>query len=190
MAGVAGPMLRRSPAHGARFLGGLAAGGAAGGAVLAVPVYLIGRLLGPLPLSVRVFGLVLVGLVLAVADLRQRTPHVWRQVPQSLWSRLSPGSLGLTWGFDLGLLFTTQKTTSLIWMALAALVLLQPSLAGVALIGISVLAVLAVAIASVGGGAERRVDPKWSTKWVTHVRWGSGALLLVATAATASLTVG
>src|SRR3954471_20098644 len=125
MTGVAGPLLRNVGlrARGVRFLVGLAVGGAAGGAVLAVPVYLLGRLLEPLPAWVRLGLLAAVCCLLAVADFAQRTPHVWRQVPQGLVNKLPSGSLGLAWGFDLGLLFTTQKTTSLVWVTLAALIL-------------------------------------------------------------------
>jgi hypothetical protein len=35
-----------------------------------------------------------------------------------------PGRLGFIWAFDLGLLVTTQKTTSLLWIGLAGAVLL------------------------------------------------------------------
>src|SRR5690348_1476054 len=105
MAGVAGPMWQRSRAQGARFLAGLAVGGVASGLVLAVVVFLFGRLAErALPLPVRVGVLVALAVGLGVADLAGRTPHVWRQVPQRLFHKLPPGLLGLTWGFDLGLL--------------------------------------------------------------------------------------
>ena len=115
MAGVAGPMMRRTRAGAARFLAGLTVGGIAGGLVLSLPVYLLGSALtSVMPLTGRVLLLAAICAVLAWADLRHRTPHVWRQVPQGLVRTLPPGSLGVVWGFDLGLLFTTQKTTSLI----------------------------------------------------------------------------
>jgi hypothetical protein len=186
MTGVAGPLLRnpRLRAGGIRFLAGLTIGGAAGGAVLAVPVYLLGRLLGPLPAWVRLTLLVAVCVVLAVADFAQRTPHVWRQVPQALVNKLSPGSLGLVWGFDLGLLFTTQKTTSLVWVTLAALVLLEPGLAAVVLIGVSIVATLVMAALAMGAGADDRTSPGWSRKWFRHIRRGSAVVIAAVTAVT------
>jgi hypothetical protein len=186
MTGVAGPLLRntRTRVRGVRFLVGLAIGGAAGGAVLAVPVYLLGRLVQPLPAGVRLTLLVAVCVLLAVADFTQRTPHVWRQVPQQLVNKLPSGSLGLTWGFDLGLLFTTQKTTSMVWVAMAALVLLEPSLAAVALIGVSVVATLVVAAMSLTAGADDRPSPNWSRKWLKHIRRGSAVVIVAVTAVT------
>ena len=187
MTGVAGPLLRntRTRARGVRFFIGLAIGGAAGGAVLAVPVYLLGRLLQPLPIWVRLTLLAAVCVLLAVADFTQRTPHVWRQVPQSLVNKLPSGSLGLAWGFDLGLLFTTQKTTSMVWVAMAALVLLEPSLAAAVLIGVSVAATLVMAAMSVTEGADYRTSLNfWSKKWLKHVRWGSAVVIVAVTAVT------
>jgi len=174
----------RTRARGVRFLIGLAIGGAAGGAVLAVPVYLLGRLLQPLPVWVRLTLLAAVCVLLAVADLTQRTPHVWRQVPQQLVNKLGSGSLGLAWGFDLGLLFTTQKTTSMVWVAMAALVLLQPSLAAAVLIGVSVVATMVIAAMSLTAGADDRTSPNWSRKWLRHVRRGSAVVIVAVTAVT------
>ncbi|MBE1492785.1 hypothetical protein [Plantactinospora soyae] len=130
MAGVAGPMLRHDRAGAIRFLLGLLIGGLAGSVVLAVPFYVLGRLTEALLTEqVRwvVFGVVVV--VAGVVDLTLRTPHVQRQVPQRLVRTLKPGPLGLVWGVDLAMLFTTQKTTSLLWVALAGLVLVAPGLA-------------------------------------------------------------
>jgi len=187
MTGVAGPLLRntRTRARGVRFLLGLTIGGAAGGAVLAVPVYLLGRLLAPLPVWVRLTLLAAVCVLLAVADFKQRTPHVWRQVPQGLVNRLPSGSLGLAWGFDLGLLFTTQKTTSLVWVALASLLLLEPSLATAVLISVSVVGTLAMAASSLTAGADDRTSLNfWSRKWLKHVRRGSAVVIVAVTAVT------
>jgi hypothetical protein len=185
MAGVAGPLLRQSRASGLRFLSGLTLGGAAGGLVLAVPVYVIGSTLGSVvPRPARLVVLLVLCTALAVADLRQRTPHVWRQVPQSLARTLPPGSRGLAWGFDLGLLFTTMKSTSLIWASMAALLLLRPSLAAVALVAITVVVSLTSAAASLGG-AENRISTQWGARWLTPVRRASGTLLLTLVLATA-----
>jgi hypothetical protein len=134
MAGVAGPMLRHDRAGAVRFLLGLLIGGLAGSLVLAVAVYLLGLLtveVLPEPVRVVMFGLVVV--VFGVVDLTLRTPHVQRQVPQSLVRTMKPGMLGVVWGLDLAMLFTTQKTTSMVWVALAGLVLVAPGLAPVVL---------------------------------------------------------
>ncbi|HEX6681242.1 MAG TPA: hypothetical protein VF062_00490 [Candidatus Limnocylindrales bacterium] len=177
MAGVAGPMLRRSRAAGARFLAGLLAGGAAGALVLALPVYLLGMLAGLLPQSARLVILLVTCALLGLADLSGRTPHMWRQVPQQLVNRLPPGALGLAWGFDLGLMVTTQKTTSLIWGTIAAVVLLRPSLAAPALVGIATVATLTVVLFSAGG-----IEPeaRRSKRWLMYARRSSGAVMLTA----------
>lgn len=187
MAGVAGPMLRRSRAAGARFLTGLTMGGVAAGAMLAVPTYLLGTLAGGvLPERTRVAVLAGVCAVLGAADLASRTPHVWRQVPQRLQDVLPPGSLGAAWGFDLGLLFTTQKTTSLLWVTLAALVLLAPGASGAVLAGTAAVAALVVALAAI------RFDPfadstgERARRWFRWARRASGAVILVLFAVTAA----
>ena len=108
MAGVAGPMLRRSRTAAARFLAGLAIGGVAAGLLLAVPTYLLGAVVrGLLPEPARLVVLAAVCGLFALADLALPTPQVWRQVPQRLQDVLPPGALGAAWGFDLGLLVTT-----------------------------------------------------------------------------------
>jgi hypothetical protein len=109
MAGVAGPMLRTRRGAGTRLLAGLLAGELAAGAVLAGPAFLLGTALrGALPLQARLCAIAALCVLFAVADLANRTPQVQRQVPESLIWRLPPGTLGLAWGFDLGLLVTTQ----------------------------------------------------------------------------------
>ncbi|MFJ8544423.1 hypothetical protein ACIRFH_20790 [Streptomyces sp. NPDC093586] len=87
--------------------------------------------------------------VFGVADLANRTPHIWRQVPQEHVRTMPPGMLGLTWGFDLGLLFTTQKSTSLTWGVLAAAVLLHPGSSPLLLVGMALVGVAAVTVRSV-----------------------------------------
>ena len=180
MAGVAGPMLQRSRASGARFLAGLAVGGIAAGLVLAVPLYLAGHLAGRLaPVSAREALLVGLAFVLALADLTGRTPHVWRQVPQSLVRSLPPGTLGLTWGFDLGLLVTTQKASSLLWLSIAAVTLLDPGLAPAALVAFSLAATLGVIILSMTAWTVvARGGLGWT--WIRRTRWATGAAMLAA----------
>jgi len=176
MAGVAGPLfLAQSRWKAARFLAGLAVGGAVGGLLLAIPVYLVGLLAGALPLRVRFVLLTVVCVAFGVADLRDRTPHIWRQVPQAFVRSLSPGLLGLVWGFDLGLLVTTQKTTSLIWVAGAAVLLLRPDLAAVTLVSVATVAIAAVTVNTL-----TRVLPRERNimTWLRYLRWISGTLLL------------
>ena len=179
MAGVAGPMWQRSRADGTRFLLGLAVGGVSAGLVLAVPVYLIGHLAGRvLPVPVRVGLLVVLAVALGVADLTGRTPHVWRQVPQKLVRTLPPGTLGLTWGFDLGLLVTTQKTSSLLWLSVAAVTLLDPALAPGALVGLSLVATAGVvALSLTAWTVVMKGGLGWA--WIRRARWVTGTTMLV-----------
>ncbi|MCX5066987.1 hypothetical protein OOJ91_14140 [Micromonospora lupini] len=191
MAGVAGPMLRDDRWGGTRFLLGLLVGGILGAAVLAVPFYLLATgVTAVLPEAVRVGLVIVVALGFGVADLRQRTPHVWRQVPQSLVRTLPPGSLGVVWGFDLALLFTTQKTTSFLWVALAALVLLSPAALPTTLIVVAVLAVLSMVALSIRKPTTTPIDEEKGRRWQDWqriIRRWSGATLLVAAVAQASL---
>jgi hypothetical protein len=178
-------MLQRAKAEAVRFLAGLLVGGVVGATILALPLYLAGRMLGALPGWASLTTAVVLFVVLGVADLRQRTPHVWRQVPQSLWHRLTPGWLGVVWGFDLALLFTTQKTTSLIWACVVAVVLLKPSLVAVVLIAISVMSTVLVVVSTVTPGAVTRTGVEWSGTWVSRIRRGSGLLILAGATAVA-----
>jgi hypothetical protein len=180
MAGVAGPMRSRSRADAARFLIGLTVGGVAAGLLLAVPVYLAGYVAGQLlPASVRAGLLIAVAVGLGVADLLGRTPHVWRQVPQKLVRELPPGTLGLTWGFYLGLLVTTQKASSLLWVSIAAVVLLDPGLAPVALVAFSLVATAGiVALTMTVWSIVMRGGLGW--EWIRRARWVTGATMLAA----------
>jgi hypothetical protein len=178
MAGVAGPMLQRSRVRTAHFLTGLAVGGVSAGLVLTIPVYLAGQLAGRLlPVPARAGLVVGLSLVFGLADLFGRTPHVWRQVPQQFVRMLPPGILGLTWGFDLGLLVTTQKTSSLLWLSIAAVALLDPALAPAALVGFSLVATAAVVILSVT--AWKVVgEGKLGWAWIRRTRRVTGATML------------
>jgi hypothetical protein len=153
--------------------------------------WLLGTVVGALlPATARWLQLAAVCLVLGVADLTDRTPHVWRQVPQALVRRLPPGALGLAWGFDLGLLVSTQKTASLIWVALAATVLVQPSSAPLTVTVVAVVASLSIAVASIGVAEDRILRLGREDAWRRRLRLGTGlitlalAVLAAATAAT------
>jgi hypothetical protein len=149
MAGVAGPQLRVDVRAGTRFLIGLAVGGAIAGLLLALPVFLLGQAVGQVASEQVRLGIVAtLAFIFGILDLAGRTPHVWRQVPQRLWHVLAPGRLGLVWGADLGLLVTTQKTTSLLWLSIPAVALLRPGFVPATLVTLSLIATLVVAAAS------------------------------------------
>src|SRR5919108_4692328 len=115
MAGVSGPLHRGRVGARSRFLLGLAAGGVLSSLFVALTAWLLGTLVqAVVPPAARLLLLALACLAFGLADLTDRTPQVWRQVPASLVHRLPPGTLGAVWGADLGLLFTTKKTVSLI----------------------------------------------------------------------------
>jgi hypothetical protein len=179
MAGVAGPMLRHRRGAGVRLLAGLLAGEIAAGALLAVPAFLLGEgLHAVLGLQARLWTLAALCVFFGVADLANRTPRMWRQVPEHLIDRLPPGTLGLAWGFDLGLLFTTQKATSLIWVAIAAAVLLDPPLAAALIVGIAVLASMAVVAYSLWWRPGAGHPAAWALRG-GQVRHASGVAILI-----------
>ncbi|MDI2131064.1 hypothetical protein [Yinghuangia seranimata] len=188
MAGVAGPMLQRSKLQGTRFLLGLLVGGLGAAALLASIAYGLGELIAwAVPTLGRQIAAGLVLLVLGIADARDRTWHVWRQVPQAYVRKLAPGRLGLVWGFDLGLLFTTQKSTSLTWGALVGVVLLAPSSAWLVLPGMTTVGMAVISVRSIWFMLTR---PSWrgdrGRRWHGRVRLLSGAgLVVLAAAATA-----
>jgi hypothetical protein len=180
MAGVSGPLLRRDRAGGTRFLIGLTAGGMVAGIVLALPAYLLGSLAqAVLPLHLRLWLVAAACVAFGVADLADRTPHVWRQVPQRFVHRLTPGTLGVTWGFDLGLLFTTQKVTSLIWVATMGVVLLEPAVAAVLLVGVSLVSSVTVTLWSMSERTSGLAKGRRERWWVRNIRRTSGIALLV-----------
>jgi hypothetical protein len=186
MTGVASPMLRRTRSGGSRFLAGLVVGGAVAGIMLSVPAYLLGTVIHTLvPAQGRVVVLLALLAVLGVADLLRRTPHVRRQVPERFVWKLPPGVLGLVWGFDLGLLFTTQKTTSLVWVAVAAVVLLGPSMSAVVLVSIAVAASLAIVAWSVTDRTGSFGITRNHGRWLGFVRPASGLVILALFATTA-----
>lgn len=117
MVGVSSPLFRVAGAS--RFYLGLAGG------MLSAALFL-GALLIPIslaaknvPIGQRVWIVAGLGVVFGCTDLISRTPQVWRQVPQRFALQgLSRGTLGAVYGADMGLLVTTQKVTSLLWLAI------------------------------------------------------------------------
>jgi hypothetical protein len=186
MAGVSGPMLR-DRRGGIRFLGGLGAGELAGGLVVGLVTYLLGTMIAAITTqSVRLGIVGVLGVLLAAADVAGKTPQARRQVPQRLvQSGLSPAALGVTYGFDLGLLVTTRKAASLGWFALAAVTLLKPAFAPVLVIVMAATTVLVIAIWSFAAGRNPggRLQNAW---WKGHRGW---LRMVRALSATAILTV-
>jgi hypothetical protein len=171
-------MLRDRPREGWRFLAGFGAGLAVAAALISVPLLLLTSVAALVPDTVR--GLTLVALLvgLGVADLFNRTPHVWRQVPQRFARELSPGRLGFIWACDLGLLVTTQKTTSLLWIGLAGLVLAgTPLLVVLAVILVSTVFGIGVAALTLASFGSTLTVPGYS-QWVPWLRKASGTAAL------------
>lgn len=153
MVGVSGPAWKFHPREALRLLVGLAIGMAASGALIATILPAASYALSvPLSASVREELAMVIGTLLAVADLTGHTPQVARQVPQRFARELLPGRRGLAWGVDLGLLVTTRKSSSLIWFALiGAVVMGPPSVAAYAVLvcfGIYVLGLLVLTLAA------------------------------------------
>jgi hypothetical protein len=176
MAGVAGPMLRRSRPQGTRFLMGLLTGGVFASVLLAPVLFSLGivleQLLSPTP---RYVGSGLALGALGLLDIANRTPHIWRQVPQALVRTLPPWRLGAVWGFDLSMLFTTQKSTSLTWSALLGTAFISPTSAWWVLIGMTVTSVAVIASRSVHFAIRGPSDMgDWLQWWFTPMRRASG----------------
>jgi hypothetical protein len=182
MTGVAGPMLRQQRSQAYRFLLGLAIGGLLASLALAFVAWVVGSSLAKLaPTHVRVLLLAGVCALFGVADLLNRTPHPWRQVPQSLIRTLPPGQVALAWGFDMGLLFTTQKVVSLLWAAFAAVVLVAPNAGPVVLGSAAFLSSLTIAAWTLGGGQGARTSGEGVRRnrvWTRRVRALSGLVLI------------
>jgi hypothetical protein len=178
-------MLRYDRAGGIRLLAGLVAGEVAAAVLLAVPGYLLAIAAhAAFSTRVRLWVVAVACVVFAVADLANRTPHVWRQVPQSFIRQLPPGLRGIAWGFDLGLLFSTQKVASLVWLGiLAAILILSPGMAAAVIIGIAVLSGMAIVALSVphrGGVGGASFKPV-----LRRARFASGLAMLALFALTA-----
>lgn len=183
MAGVAGPMTQMGAAgrkSTAQFLIGLLVGELV--TALLISIFLGGvaaslQLLLPSP-SLRLAIIAVAGIGFGVADLLDRTPHIWRQVPQDYVHTLSPGIRGLIWGADLGLLVTTQKTTSLLWFGLVAAVLAGPQVVVVALVTSAVFGVGIIAVLTI-----KNIIPRPGTRRflkLTRIASGVGMIIVVA----------
>ncbi|TAN32070.1 hypothetical protein EPN29_10120 [bacterium] len=185
MTGVASPMLKAFPARGVRFVTGLLVGGVAAGLLLSLAVYLIGSsAVALLPSRNRLLIVAGIAMTLGIADVIGRTPSINRQVPQRMVRSVPAGFLGLTYGFDLGLLFTTQKTTSLIWLAIAMALLLEPASSPLILLAIALGAAgIVVLVSFILNGDMARIEGPLLINGrhlsvVDHIRKGTGLLIL------------
>jgi hypothetical protein len=174
-------MLADSAVAGRRFLIGLTLGSLAGSAVLASVAVVAGLGLHDVavPTDARRMALVALAVVLGVADVLNRTPQAQRQVPQRLVRELPPGMLGTVWGFDLGLIVTTKKVTSLWWLAIAGLILVEPQLLPIAIPFGAVLTALSIVSWSIRVRGRTLCLMKRQRSWVTQLRVASGTLMLV-----------
>jgi hypothetical protein len=176
MVGVSGPMLAYSTARGRRFMFGLTAGSLVGSALLAAVAVAAGFGLSKagIPADFRRAALIALALTLGIADIANRTPQLWRQVPQQLVRMLSPGVLGVVWGIDLGLIFTTKKVTSLWWLAIIGLMLVKPELLIVTVPAGAVLTALAIWAWSLRVKDNTACMMKHQRRLITQLRMASG----------------
>lgn len=182
MAGVAGPMLAHDPPAARRFLLGLGTGILTGSLLLLGLGLLAGSVLGMIRVSTdtRLVAAAAVAAGLAAADLAGRTPQLWRQVPQRLVRELPPGMLGLTWGIDLGLLVTTKKAGSLLWLAIAGPVLIRPQLLELTIPLSGVVSILAIVYWSIRVKGDVRCLTGRRHALAKKVRNGSATALVIA----------
>jgi len=193
MVGVSGPLFAESAAQGRRFMIGLTLGSLAGGVILATAAAVVGIGLARtgLPLGARLVMLIGVALILGLADLANRTPQWFRQVPQRLVRELSPGTLGVVYGVDLGLIVTTKKVTSLWWLAIAGLALVSPVLLVIAVPVGAVATSLAVWSWSLRiKGDTACLFRKNQRNWITQLRLMSGTAMIAAAGLFVVLLVG
>jgi hypothetical protein len=191
MVGVSGPLLAESRRDGTRFLLGLTLAGVAGSAMLAtVGVTLSMALQHALPMQGRLLALAGWAVLCGLADLADRTPQLFRQVPQRLVREFSPGVLGTVWGFDLGLIVTTKKVTSLGWLAIGGAILINPALVPVCVISIGLTTSLAVALWASRIRNDTQCLVKRRRPWMTRTRMFSGSALLAVAVLAAGLAAG
>jgi hypothetical protein len=191
MVGVSGPLLADSVRDGTRFLLGLTIAGIAGSAMLAtVAVTFSLALQRALPFEGRLFVLAGLAMLFGLADLADRTPQLFRQVPQRLVRELRPGMLGSVWGFDLGLIVTTKKVTSLGWLAICGMMLVRPGLVPLCVISIGLTTSMSVVLWSARIRNDTQCLVKRRRPWMTRTRRFSGFTLLAVAVLTAGLAVG
>lgn len=199
MVGVSAPLRHEAPTKCLRLLIGLGIGLLAASGVLAAAatsaIAAATRITGStVNVSIAAAAIGILGLL----DMADRTPHTWRQVPQlNLTGEFPALRVGLVWGFDLGLVFTTQKATSLLW---AGMIFASTSVSpfGVAALLLAHASVFWVRVATgnLGGTLNRMrergtTDPVLLNRSRRRNRAGSGSfLLLVALLLASPLSIG
>ena len=178
MAGVAGPMFRRNRRDGVRFLTGFAIGQLTSALFLSVAIIAVGMVVSYiLPWQIRIAVFAAGAILLALADKTGHTPQVARQVPVDLYHRLEAGPLGFAWGMDVGLLFTTQKTSSMPWVGLLAATTLLPIGALPMLMSLSLASVVSLFIAVIGWKRNSEWNAKKYFSRLRLLRFTSAALI-------------
>lgn len=183
MVGVTNPLFRVPGS--VRFHAGFTIGMLTSALFLSMLLVPLNLALGAAPTRSRVIVFSALAAALAIFDLLGRTPQLVRQVPQRFGLQGLPfGRLGIIYGADVGLYLTTQKTTSLLWVAILGSVLLGPPTAVAATL-ITVAAVYPLAIAVLSAlGQEDIIDfTFWSGRTRTWTRMAQllGAILLLGT---------
>lgn len=188
MVGVTSPLFRHGDIRGGLALAGwYVVGTALAGAVVFGAVTVVSVGVSALPSETRYLVVAPCLVVLLVLDLLGRTPRVDRQTFQRL-SHLPPAVRGFVWGVDIGLLFTTIKVTSLVWVVL----LLSAADPGHALLAVGVfygayLAAEAVAVAlDLGLGPARVFSALQRPGFRLSARFVSAVVLVPVIAAAVS----
>jgi len=169
MVGVSRPLAKAEGHRRSVFFIGYTVGALLSALFLGLVIFSLGSALEVLvPRSARLSAFAVTLALLGTLDLFGRTPQIVRQTPQYLAGRMPPGWLGFVYGGDIGLHFTTQKTTSLLWGGLLGLFFIAPEFSVAALIMASVVNALVLA------SAARSALP---TTWAG---WGRVSVLKVA----------
>lgn len=185
MVGVSNPSIDSGRAW--RFLTGILLGHLFAALALMLLLFPLNEIVDFIPLPARRTVAAMATIMLGVADLVDRTPHVWRQVPQRLYLQgLGPALLGVTYGLDMGTHVSTQKVSSLPWVTLSVAVLLGDSFeVAVALLLPAVLLPLTIAFLAYTRQTQLTNHTYWGrrgSEWRQMIRRGTGSLAIATSA--------
>jgi len=125
MVGVASPLFRVRGAI--KFHAGFALGNLSSALFLSALLIPVSLVVASIALPIRAAVVTAIIVVCAILDSLDRTPQRRRQVPQRFGLQGLPyGHLGFVYGVDVGLHATTQRTSSLGWVAIGASVIFGP----------------------------------------------------------------